>query len=105
MYTPGDSKPLMLAVLELTITVDQDCLDYGVPGDPARCPVALAARKAGLWRPLVNRGRLTGWRPGYGAVRYRLPGRVWRFVRCFDRRRQRVAPLSFKVRSAKAQPL
>ena len=90
-----------IRIINMTITInvtDEDIL-RGRRKDPIACPIALAARRAGLSDPWVHRLTMTFFRqsePGCTEIRTDLPPETSGFILDFDRG-CRVDPFQFTI--------
>jgi hypothetical protein len=78
-----------------TIRVTLDDIALGLPSNCSKCPVAIAATKAGVERAQINTGLLFGYVSGRHFIA-RLPERVDRWVGSFDAG-YHVDPITFDV--------
>ena len=87
---------------DIVLDIDQDCLDYGVPTRQG-CPIALAALKAGIERPLVGvYGTFKGVIPGEGAFSETLPVNARYFIIHFDEKKKKLETIKIQMRVATA---
>lgn len=63
----------------LVVEVTEKDIEYGQPGGNRTCPIALAASRAGLPYPMVERNVLL-----WGGKAQKLPARAINFIERFD---------------------
>jgi hypothetical protein len=88
-----------------TITVTQEDISLGKPGDTRTCPVARAAARALNAAPddtSVGGFQIIHWRDADTALIYNLSGRAQAWIAAFDRG-ETVQPITFDIEQAKQE--
>jgi hypothetical protein len=80
----------------ITIKVTKGDIERGIPMNCSRCPIALAANRAGLVDASVSYRVLWTGKDGY-SKRSAIPRSALRFMAAFDKGRP-VKPFSFRLR-------
>lgn len=82
----------------MLITVTQEHIDKGLPGESTHCPVTLAAEAAGLHNPRTSRCAMYFSRSTYSErLCQALPKKVTQFIDKFDTSPTQVKPFSFEM--------